>query len=73
MVDYLVFAQFSEWFRLILPLDLPILEDIVESTRFFNPDEVHIALELAQENLNKGEDKSGYIFNIFYKIKVGCL
>ena len=51
--------------RQLQTTDLDFIKDIVESTGFFNPDEVHIALELAKENLNKGEDKSGYFFNIY--------
>lgn len=44
--------------------DLSFIEDILKSTRFFYDYEIEIALELAQENLTKGEEKSGYIFNI---------
>jgi len=35
---------------------------ILESTGFFYDYEIDIALELVQENLEKGEEKSGYIF-----------
>lgn len=42
--------------------DVPLLSEILISTGFFYDSEVEIALELAQENINKGEEKSGYIF-----------
>jgi len=44
--------------------DIAHLNDILVSTGFFYDSEVEIALELAQENLVKGEEKSGYVFNI---------
>ncbi|MBU2591396.1 MAG: N-acetyltransferase [Nitrospinota bacterium] len=44
--------------------DIPSIEDIVRSTGFFHDYEVDIALELVEENINKGEEKSGYIFNL---------
>lgn len=47
--------------------DLAYLKDILVSTGFFYDSEVDIALELAQENLEKGEEKSEYIFNIAEK------
>lgn len=37
---------------------------ILESTGFFYDYEIEIALELVEENLKKGEEKSGYIFII---------
>ncbi len=46
------------------PSDIAYIKEILESTSFFYDSEVEIALELAQENLEKGEDKSGYIFTI---------
>lgn len=46
------------------PTDTSYIKEILESTGFFYDSEVDIAIELAQENLEKGEDKSGYIFNI---------
>jgi ribosomal protein S18 acetylase RimI-like enzyme len=53
--------------------DKSYIKEILESTGFFYDSEVEIALELAQENLVKGEEKSGYIFNIveINKIPVG--
>jgi ribosomal protein S18 acetylase RimI-like enzyme len=44
--------------------DVSDLKEILESSGFFYDSEVEIAQELAQENLEKGEEKSGYIFNI---------
>ena len=44
--------------------DLEQLKEILLSTEFFYDSEVNIVLELAQENLEKGEKSSGYIFNI---------
>ncbi len=44
--------------------DVSFVKEILESTGFFYDSEVEIAMELAQENLEKGEEKSGYIFNI---------
>ena len=46
------------------PSDISHIKDIVISTEFFYDSEVEIALELAQENLERGEEKSEYIFNI---------
>ena len=42
--------------------DVEVISGILESTGFFYDYEVDIAIELAQENLAKGEDASGYIF-----------
>jgi len=44
--------------------DLESLKEILESTGFFYDSELEIVLELAQENIKKGEKESGYIFNI---------
>jgi len=44
--------------------DIAFISDILESTGFFYDHEIEVALELAQENLSKGEEKSGYIFLI---------
>ena len=44
--------------------DVDSIKEILESTGFFYDYEVDIAQELAQENLEKGEDASGYIFII---------
>lgn len=44
--------------------DISSVKEILDSTGFFYDSEVEIAQELAQENLEKGEEKSGYIFNI---------
>lgn len=43
------------------PSDPVAIRRIVESTSFFRPDEVEVAVELAQERLAKGE-ASGYFF-----------
>lgn len=40
--------------------DLPVFSDILRSTEFFYEDEINIAIEVAQEHLSKGEEKSGY-------------
>ncbi len=47
--------------------DISFLKDILISTGFFHDSEVAIIEELAAENLDKGEEKSGYIFNIAEK------
>lgn len=44
--------------------DVSHLKEILISTGFFYDSEVEIVEELALENLEKGEEKSGYIFNI---------
>ena len=44
--------------------DIIDLKEILISTGFFNESEVEIVTELSRENLDKGEEKSGYIFNI---------
>lgn len=44
--------------------DLVHIQEMLESTGFFYESEVDIALELVQENLDKGEEISGYIFNM---------
>jgi GNAT superfamily N-acetyltransferase len=43
------------------PNDVSAVRSIVESTRFFRPDEVDVAVELVEERLAKG-DASGYHF-----------
>ena len=43
------------------------IRDIVTSTGFFNQEEIDIAVELVTENLQKGEEVSGYHF-IFAEI-----
>ena len=42
--------------------DLNSIKEILESTGFFYDYEVDIAIELAEENMTRGEDASGYIF-----------
>lgn len=42
--------------------DKGFIEEILISTGFFYDYEIEVAVELAQENLEKGEEKSGYIF-----------
>lgn len=44
--------------------DISYIADILNSSKFFYDHEVEVALELAQENLSDGEEKSGYIFII---------
>jgi len=44
--------------------DVKFIAEILESSKFFYDHEVEVALELAQENLADGEEKSGYIFII---------
>jgi D-alanine-D-alanine ligase len=45
----------------ILPTDPAAIRGIVASTGFFRPDEIDVAVELADERLAKGE-RSGYFF-----------
>lgn len=45
----------------VIPSDIQTIKEIVESTQFFHPEEVEIAIELIEERLHKGE-KSGYHF-----------
>ena len=47
--------------REIRPNDIDAIRHIVESTGYFRPDEVDVAVELALERLHKG-DPSGYYF-----------
>lgn len=42
--------------------DPEAISEIVNSSGFFYPDEVEVAVELARENLDKGPDLSGYHF-----------
>ena len=42
--------------------DLAFVKEILESTGFFYDHEIDVALELAEENLSKGEEMSGYNF-----------
>lgn len=52
-------------FRSVLKqTDTSYLKEILDSAGFFYDYEVDIAIELAQENIDKGEEKSGYIFLI---------
>lgn len=46
----------------VTPEDCQLVRQIVESTHFFYDSEVDIAVELVQENLDKGEQVSGYSF-----------
>jgi GNAT superfamily N-acetyltransferase len=43
------------------PADADAVRRIVESSGFFNPEEIEVAVELVVERLSKGE-KSGYFF-----------
>jgi len=54
------------WRKTVLKTDEKNVRDIVESTGFFNPEEVEIAVELVTERLQKGT-ASGYHF-IFAEI-----
>lgn len=50
-------------FRTVLKkTDIPCIKEILESTGFFYEAEIEIALGLVHENINKGEEKSGYFF-----------
>lgn len=48
--------------RVLKESDLPALREILVSTGYFYADEVEIAIELAQENLDHGDEKSEYRF-----------
>lgn len=50
--------------RILKESDIADIRNILESTGFFYDFEVEVALELAQENLKLGEEKSGYVFII---------
>jgi GNAT superfamily N-acetyltransferase len=45
-----------------LPTDITAVRNVVESTGFFRPDEVDVAVELVEEARAKGAEKSGYHF-----------
>jgi ribosomal protein S18 acetylase RimI-like enzyme len=42
--------------------DLPAVRNICTSTGFFREDEIDVAVELVQEALDTGQEKSGYYF-----------
>lgn len=44
--------------------DVVHLKEILISTGFFYDSEVEIVDELSRENLEKGEEESGYVFNV---------
>tara|TARA_R110001583_G_scaffold109032_3_gene257697 strand:+ start:788 stop:1264 length:477 start_codon:yes stop_codon:yes gene_type:complete len=48
----------------LIESDIQAVRDILNSTGFFYDFEVDVAVELAQENFEKGEEKSGYFFTI---------
>lgn len=50
----------------VAPSDRDAVRQIVEATGFFRPDEVHVAVELVDETLTKGE-AAGYYF-IFVEV-----
>lgn len=50
--------------------DAGYISEILKSTGFFYDYEIEIALELVEENLTKGEEKSGYIFIVAEKDEV---
>lgn len=54
----------------LIESDVQAISEIVKSSGFFSDEEIDIAGELVLENLAKGPDKSGYIFNIAQKNKV---
>ena len=47
--------------------DIALVRGILNSSQFFFDYEIDVAQELVQENLIKGEEKSGYIFIIVEK------
>lgn len=55
-----------DWRKTVLKKDEENVQNIVESTGFFNPEEIEIAVELVKERLQKGT-ASGYHF-IFAEI-----
>lgn len=57
--------------RTLVPADRQALEDILEASRFFRPDEMAIALELIDDRLTHGE-KSHYRFLVAEREKVVC-
>ncbi|WP_299524564.1 GNAT family N-acetyltransferase [uncultured Lutibacter sp.] len=48
----------------LIESDIKAVKEILNSTGFFYDFEVDVAVELAEENLEKGEEKSGYFFTI---------
>lgn len=50
--------------KVLVREDLKVIRDILESSGFFYDFEVAVALETAVDNLEKGEDKSGYCFRL---------
>lgn len=48
----------------LIESDIQAVRDILNSTGFFYDFEIDVAVELAQENFDKGEEKSGYFFTI---------
>jgi N-acetylglutamate synthase-like GNAT family acetyltransferase len=42
--------------------DIKNVKEIIDSTGFFADHEIAVAVELVEENLEKGEEKSGYYF-----------
>jgi ribosomal protein S18 acetylase RimI-like enzyme len=58
-----------EFRRKLEKSDVSYLKEILISTGFFYDSEIEIVEEIARENLEKGEEKSGYIFNIVEKDK----
>jgi len=50
--------------RTLKPTDIDSVRKILQSSSFFYDYEIDVAQELVEENLAKGEEKSGYIFII---------
>ncbi|MCF8364381.1 MAG: GNAT family N-acetyltransferase [Bacteroidales bacterium] len=48
----------------LMASDVVAIREILQSTGFFYDSEIEIAKELTLENLSKGAENSGYIFNI---------
>jgi ribosomal protein S18 acetylase RimI-like enzyme len=48
--------------KILKESDLPAIREILSSSGYFYDDEIDIAIELAQENLELGDEKSGYRF-----------
>lgn len=48
----------------LIESDIQEIKEILNSTGFFYDFEVEVAAELAQENFEKGEEKSGYFFTV---------
>ncbi|MBN8530654.1 MAG: GNAT family N-acetyltransferase [Alphaproteobacteria bacterium] len=52
-------------FRPLLPADPQAIRALVRATGFFTPAEEEVAVELVEESLAKGAEKSGYHFHLY--------